>query len=114
MTTKSTNRSSEGRVVNRISRGKAFESSAVDDISAFQVLSRVKSMNKFCTRYARSKLGELTSKTVTNKDLSNAIEDAAESLGFPRINFSPKSLRSGYATHQVKCGVASEAMTSRV
>ena len=43
--------------------------------------------------------GKLSRKTVTNKDLSEAIKDAAESLGQPRINFSPKSLRSGFATH---------------
>ena len=113
VTTKSTNKSSAGRVVNRVSRDNAFESSAVDDFSVFQVLSGVKSTDKFCTRYAPSNRGESTSKTVTNKDLSNAIKDAAESFGFPRINFSPKSLRSGYATHQVNCGVAWETMTSR-
>ena len=113
VTTKSTNKSSAGRVVNRIGRGNAFESAAVDDICAFQVLSGVKSTDKFCTRYAPADRGKLSSKTVINKDLSNAIKDAAESLGLPRINFSPKSLRSGYATHQVNCRVVWEAMTSR-
>jgi hypothetical protein len=41
VTTKSINRSSTGRVVNRVSCGNAFESSAVDDFSVFQVLSGV-------------------------------------------------------------------------
>ena len=50
---------------------------------------------------------------MTDKDLNEAIKDEAESLGLPRINFSPKSLRSGFATHQVSCGVAWETMTSR-
>ena len=113
VTTKITNKSSAGRVVNRIGRGNAFESAAVDDICAFQVLSRVKSTDKFCTRYAPTNRGKLSRKTVINKDLSNAIKDAAESLGLPRIIFSPKSLTSGYATYQVECGVTWEAMTSR-
>ena len=113
VTTKITNKSVAGRTVNKIGRGNAFESAAVDDICAFQVLSGVKSTDKFCTRYAITERGKLSRKTVTNKDLSEAIKDAAESLGLPRINFSPKSLRSGFATHQVNCGVAWETMTSR-
>ena len=113
VTTKITNKSSAGRGVNRIGRGNAWESAAVDDICAFQVLSGVKSTDPFCSRYALTKQGKPSRKTVTNKDLSNAIKDAAESLGLPRIHFSPKSLRSGYATHQVKCGVDWDTMTSR-
>jgi hypothetical protein len=58
VTTKSTNKSSAGRVVYRVSRGNAYESSAVDDFSVFQVLSGVKSTDKFCTRYSPSKRGE--------------------------------------------------------
>ena len=94
-------------------RDNAFELAAVDDICAFQVLCGVKSTDKFCTRYAPADRDKLSSKTVINKDLSKAMKDAVESLGLPRINFSPKSLRSGYATHQVNCDVVWEAMTSR-
>ena len=96
-----------------IGRGNDQEETLLRDLCTFMVDSGVKGTDPFCTRYGPDSKGVWKGKSVTAKDLSRAVKEAAEAFELPGKHFSGKSLRSGYATHMEKCEVSREKYLRR-
>lgn len=109
-TDKTQNRSPFSKEKKSIGRGNVWEALLLEDLCVFTCLSGVKVTDEFGTRYAP---GTGTRKVVTEKDLRKAVKDAATAFKLPAINFSAKSLRSGFAIHMTSCGITREDMLSR-
>jgi site-specific recombinase XerD len=62
------------------------------------------------TRYC---IDKGTRKVVIRKDVSVALEKAADFLGLPEKHFSCKSLRSGFGTHAMANGMSSRDVNKR-
>ena len=113
VTTKTSHRGRSPIEAKHIGRGNVFEELLLEDTCEFMVLSGVKLGDPFCTRYAPSKTGRITRKVVTAKSLSEAVKEACREFKLPELNFSAKSLRSGFATHLASCGISREQMLTR-
>ena len=90
-----------------IARRTDLESQVLDDLCAWVMHSGVRQTDELLTRYAPRR------KVVIRKDVANAIKDTAESFGLPRVNFSTRSLRSGYGTHAAAHGVPKTQLNQR-
>ena len=110
LTGKTQHRGSFSREARTIGRESAFETLLLEDICMWMVWSRVRGEDEFVTRYAPD---TGTRKVVTRKMLSGAVKEACAAFDLPPVNFSAKSLRSGFATHMSVCGITREEMVAR-
>ena len=109
-TGKTQRRSSFSHKAKSLGRGNVWEELLLEDLCEFNRISGVKAGDEFVTRYAP---GSGSRKVVTAKGLREAVKAASRAFGLPAVNFSAKSLRSGFATHMTSCGIAREDMVAR-
>ena len=103
-TGKTQNRSSFSNEAKSLGRGNVWEELLLEDLCEFNRISGVRAGDEFVTRYAP---GSESRKVVTAK-----VKAASRVFGLPAVNFSAKSLRSGFATHMTSCGIAREDMVA--
>ena len=92
-----------------LSRRTEVESTVLDDLLLWFLHSQVQEADELLTRYSVTG----SRKVVIRKDVRKAIKSAVEGAGLPPLNFSTKSLRSGFGTHVTANGMGSDEMKSR-
>jgi hypothetical protein len=92
-----------------LSRRTDIESMVLDDLLQWFIHSQVQETDELLTRYSSTG----SRKVVIRKDVRKAIKLAVSGVGLPPINFSTKSLRSGFGTHATANGMDATEMKSR-
>jgi hypothetical protein len=92
-----------------LSRRTDIESMVLDDLLQWFIHSQLQETDELLTRYSSTG----SRKVVIRKDVRKAIKLAVSGVGLPPINFSTKSLRSGFGTHATAHGMDATEMKSR-